>query len=458
MTTFLIFCALLLVVALLFVVLPLWRNRVKNNSVVRDAANLEIFRDQIAEMDADLRNGLLTQESYEQGKRELQARLLDEVKETEAAAPVSRSHKALMIAVIVLMPVVAGVIYWNVPRMHLFDASGNSIMDPDDKEKLASFKPSVFWQRNSGGAQDDAANPMSSNPQIEALEQRVEKNPQDPDSLLALARAYMQAGAYQQSANVYNKLTQLIPNEAALWADYADMLAMAGGQVLAGHPTMFINKALALDPNNIKANAMAGAAAMERHDYAAAVKYWEKLQPMVGAEDAEWVGAALQEARAGLARGDKPIDVQPGIPMEGNVGAPMAGAGGGAMGGGEAPAPAASSGKERITGTVTLSDALKSRVGAGDMLFVVAVAESGPPMPLAVMRGQASDLPLKFTLDDSMSMMPQMRLSNFDRVVVKARITKSGEPTAQPGDLQGVSATLKPGTSGVNLVIDTVVK
>ena len=83
---FWILCALIIVIALLFVVLPLWRNTTRNNDVLRDAANLEIFRDQITEMDADLRNGLLTQELYEQGKREIQARLLEEVKATQQSA------------------------------------------------------------------------------------------------------------------------------------------------------------------------------------------------------------------------------------------------------------------------------------------------------------------------------------------------------------------------------------
>lgn len=421
MTTFLIICVLLLAVALLFVVLPLWRNAVKNNDVVRDAANLEIFRDQVAEMDADLKNGLLTQESYDQGKRELQARLLDEVKETQAATPVRRSHKVLTVALAVLLPLLAAGVYWKVGNRDAFA--------PPDVQGMAA---------------------VQNDPAIKDLEDKVEKNPKDTDSLLALARAYASAGAYIKSASIYNKLTQLVPQEAQLWADFADVLAMASGQVLSGHPTMLINKALAIDPNNAKANALAGAAAMERGDYAASIKYWEKLATMVppGSEDAQMVANALQQARAALARGDRPAPVQPGM-------------GPAMMGGGDETQTAsagASSGKERITGSVTLSDALKSKVNPGDMLFVLARAESGPPMPLAVMRKQAGDLPLKFSLDDSMAMAPQMRLSNFDRVVVVARITKSGNPIAQSGDLEGVSATLKPGASDVKLVIDTVVK
>src|SRR5208282_2670806 len=116
MTTFWIICALLLAVAVLFVVLPLWRSTVKENQVLRDAANLEIFRDQIAEMDTDLQNGLLTPELHEQGKRELQMRLLEEVKDTDsAAAALARNpHKAMAIALAVLLPLTAVGLYWKI--------------------------------------------------------------------------------------------------------------------------------------------------------------------------------------------------------------------------------------------------------------------------------------------------------------------------------------------------------
>src|ERR1035437_7979045 len=115
MTIFWIICALLILVALLFVVLPLWRRSTSSNAVLRNAANLEIFRDQIAEMDADLENGLLTLELYEQGKRELQARLLDEVNEDQVAVTKVRNPlKVLAISLAVLMPIASAGLYWKI--------------------------------------------------------------------------------------------------------------------------------------------------------------------------------------------------------------------------------------------------------------------------------------------------------------------------------------------------------
>jgi cytochrome c-type biogenesis protein CcmH len=108
-----------------------------------------------------------------------------------------------------------------------------------------------------------------------------------------------------------------------------------------------------------------------------------------------------------------------------------------------------------LTGSVELSPALASRVAAGDTLFVFARAAEGPRMPLAIVRGSPK-LPFAFTLDDSMAMSPQLKLSAFSQVVVGARVSRSGNATPQPGDLIGQSAAVPPGTSNLRVVIDRV--
>ncbi|MDE2117661.1 MAG: c-type cytochrome biogenesis protein CcmI [Betaproteobacteria bacterium] len=419
MTLFWIICALLLAVALLFVVLPLWRGMGKDNQVQRDAANLEIFRDQIAEMDADLRNGLLTPELYEQGKDELQARLLEEVTAPEGNGNLARRnpHRAMAIGLAVLLSLAAVGLYWK---------TGN--------------RDALLPQAE--GNRADGFGTVRSETALKELQDKLAKNPQDADSLLVLARSYLELERYADSAKAYDKLTQLVPNEAQLWAEFADALAMASGQSLAGQPTLLLDKALKLDPNNLKALALSGSAAMGRGDYPAAIRYWEDVLKQVpkGSEDAKMIASGIQQARDFMAqsKSGKPMTAQP---------AP----------GAEEKKPAAA-GSERITGTVTLSAALEGKARPNDMLFVLARAAEGPKAPLAVVRVQVKDLPLQFTLDDSMAMSPQAKLSNFDKVVVIARISRSGEAFPQPGDLQGVSAVLKPGSSGVKISIDSIVK
>lgn len=415
MTAFWIVGALLLIAALAFVVWPLWRGVKKSNDVVRDAANLEILRDQLAEMDNDLANGLLTQELYDQGRRELQARMLEEVKSTEAAAAAGKPLKVLALVLVVLIPVGSVGLYWKLGNQNVFL--------PQDKHMSAD---------GFGAVLSDAA--------LKDLEDKLAKKPDNPEGWLLLARSYAQLERWTDSAKAYEKLTTLVPNEAQLWTDYADVMAMVHGQSLVGVPTSLLDKALALDPNNPKALALSGAAAMERGDYPAAVNHWENLLKQLppGSQDAKMIEGGLEQARNFLAqvKGGK-------APMKGQAPASREPEG-------------AAPGKERISGTVTLNPSLKAKADPNDTVFILARAADGPPMPLAVMRKQVKDLPLQFTLDDSMAMSPKMKLSSFDRVVVIARVSKSGNAMPQEGDLQGVSAPIKPGRSGLKVSIDQV--
>ena len=111
-----------------------------------------------------------------------------------------------------------------------------------------------------------------------------------------------------------------------------------------------------------------------------------------------------------------------------------------------------------LRGTVTLSAKVKAQASPDDTVFVFARAAEGPPMPLAVKRARVRDLPLEFALDDSMAMAPGLRLSGFAQVVVGARVSKSGTPTPQPGDLQGMSKPVANDARGVSVVIDSVVR
>ncbi|MBI1175336.1 MAG: c-type cytochrome biogenesis protein CcmI [Sideroxydans sp.] len=421
MTTFWIICALLLVVALLFVVWPLWRHTVKNNEVIRDAANLDIFRDQSAEMEADLANGLLTEELYEQGKRELQARMLEEVKSPEGsgAGQMRNPLKALAVALLVLVPLSAIGLYMKLGNLNAFL--------PQDKHATAE---------GFGAVLSPAA--------LKELQDKLAAKPDDPQGWLLLARSLVEMERYGDAAKAYDKLTQLVPNEAQLWTDYADALAMSNGQSLVGEPTQLLAKALAIDPNNLKALALNGSAGMERGDYPTAIRDWEKLlqlMPNKNSDDAKMVAAGISQARTFLTQiksGKAPMMAQaPAAPSQSKPAVP---------------------GKERITGTVALSAALKGEADPNDTVFILARAAEGPPMPLAVIRKQVRDLPYKFTLDDSMAMAPQMKLSNFDNVLVIARVSKSGNAMPQSGDLQGMSAPLKPGKTGLKISIDQEVK
>jgi cytochrome c-type biogenesis protein CcmH len=110
-----------------------------------------------------------------------------------------------------------------------------------------------------------------------------------------------------------------------------------------------------------------------------------------------------------------------------------------------------------VAGTISLDPALTGRVSPDDTVYVFARAAEGPRMPLAIIRKQVKDLPLTFSLDDSMAMNPNMKLSNFSEVVVGARISKTGNAMPQSGDLKGSSSVIKLGSRDLKIIIDSAV-
>ena len=419
MTLFWMIAAAMMLVAVMVVMLPLWRKTVVSNEVLRDAANLEILRDQSTEMKADLEHGLLNQESFEQGQRELQVRLLEEVKPTQSvvAKPASPS-KILALVLMVLIPLASVALY----------------------SKLGSSKALSPQQEEVGVA--DGFGIIRSEAALEELEQRLTKFPENPDGWLQLGRSYSEMKRYGDATRAYAKLVELVPNEAQLWTDYADAYAMNNGQTLMGEPTKFLNKALALDANNTTALALSGSADMERGDYVSAITHWQKLIALLPPEypDLQLIKDGVKQAREFLAvqKGGKAKLAQ--LDKQQPVGD-----------------AAVADSALAITGKVSLSPALRSKVSPDDIVFILARAAEGPRMPLAVLRKQVKDLPMEFSLDDTMAMQPQLKLSGFDQVIVVARVSKSGTPMAQSGDVQGTTATIKPGTKGLNIVIDSVV-
>ena len=431
MTGFWIIVALLLAGALLFVIPPLLRGTGRKATASQREVSLQIHRDQLVELQKDRAEGVISQEQYESGKREIERRVLDETASLDAAETTPRSGRWVGAVVALGVPAIALGLY-----LKLGNLDG---LDPAPAAEVAQ------------GEQGDG---HSITPQqIEAMVgQLVEKLKQDPENtedwrMLARANVFMQR--YGEAAKAFAEYTKRVPGDAQALADYADALAMANGRTLIGEPEDIIAKALAADPNNIKALALAGSVEFDKQAYAKAVPHWEKILTLVPPESpiAESMRNGIAEARikGGLPGGVPPLAQGPqaATPMSA---APVA-AGGAAQ---TAPAETGA----RVSGTVTLAPALKGRVSPSDTLFVFARAADGPRMPLAILRKQAKDLPVQFVLDDSMAMTPTMKLSSFPEVIVGARISKSGDAMPQKGDLQGATRPLANRVDKLTIVID----
>jgi len=134
---------------------------------------------------------------------------------------------------------------------------------------------------------------------VEKLAKRLEQNPNDAEGWLMLGRSYISMERFADAAAAYEHVTKLNGNNADAWADYAEALAMANGQRLAGKPTDAINRALQIDPKHQKALDLAGSAAYQAGNYKKAIDYWQKLltQFPAGSEELRTISAQIAKAR-----------------------------------------------------------------------------------------------------------------------------------------------------------------
>jgi cytochrome c-type biogenesis protein CcmH len=353
-------------------------------------------RRQLAQLDELIASGVLSGETV----RAQRERLLREIADPVVGATEARPSRRLIagITAFVLAFGVAGYAWHG-------DHEGWSAGPGDAARAAAESAPA------------DAA-------QIEAtlakLAEALKARPDDAVGWAMLARSYAALGRAAEALPAYKRVLELKPRDAQALADYADALAVVNNGSLDGEPEKLVLQAIGFDPVNLKALSLAGMAAFNRADYGKAVMYWERAVQASAPDSgfAAQLQGALAEARK-------------------RSGAPVA-----------AAAASAS-----VSGEVVLSAALKAQAAPTDTVYVFARAVQGPKMPLAILRLQVKDLPARFTLDDSLAMSPAAKLSSASQVIVGARISRSGNPLPQPGDLQGFSAAVPLGATGLRVEI-----
>ena len=424
MTLFWVIAVLLVGVALAFLITPLVRNRPSaDSSASRDSASLAVFRDQLAELDADLAAGTIDRDQWEAARADLQRGLLEDASAPAAAAPAAPAtrSKAAAIVVAIAVPLVAVGIY-----LVLGNPQG---LDPS-KVSAAQGAPHGLTQDQIEGM-------------VARLADHLKSNPDDAEGWVMLARSYTAMGRFPEAAAAFAKAEAKLPPNAELLADYADSLAMAQGQSLLGKPEALIQRALQADGNNLKALALAGTVEFEKQNFSKAIDYWKRMLPLLPADSemGNSVRSSIKDAEDKLG------------------GAPSAALAQAGQNGKAKASTATGAAKDaRLSGTITLAPALSARAAPDDTVFVLARPAQGSRMPLAAVRVKVKDLPLKFSFDDSMAMNPSAKLSDFSEVVVAARVSKSGNVMPEPGDLEGVSKPVHPGTSGMNVQIANEIK
>jgi cytochrome c-type biogenesis protein CcmH len=439
MILFWLVAALMVALVFAFLLPPLLRNRASAAAPVsRSASNLAVFRDQLAELEADIANGTISREQSEAARAELQRGLLEDVSspaENVRAAP-NRSWAAV-IAVAVTVPLLSVLLYFGV---------GNP----------GGLEPSK-QQAGAQGAPHELS-PQQMEGMLARLAQRMEAEPGNGEGWVMLARSYATIGRWNDAVAAFAKAEALFPEDAQLLADYADTLAMAQGQRLQGKPEALVQRALKADGNNLKALALAGTVGFEKGDFAKAIEHWQRMLPLLppDSEMGNSVRSSIKEAQGKLGGAAKSVVAI--APASTPVSAPATQ--GAASKSATPPAAGATASAKSLglSGTIKLAPSVAARAGPDDTVFVLARPAQGSRMPLAAVRVKVKELPYTFSFDDSMAMSASAKLSDFTEVVVAARVSKSGNVMPERGDLEGVSKPVRPGLAGLVVEISKEVQ
>ncbi len=400
---------LLVVLVLAWSVLRSARAAGKGAERAHVMSHVTVYREQLAELERELVQGSLDQQGFDLSQQELTQRLMEDAPAAAAATeePATARTKLLISLLSLSIPVLAFVIYFFVGTPVALD-------------------PALLAQANG----EEQITPQKLETMAEQLSQRLEKEPKNAEAWVMLGRIQRALARYEQADAALQKALALERNDDVL-IERAEVLAQKNNGSFKGEPWAIINSVLKSDPQNGNALLLAGSAAFSEARFKEALVYWEKVRGLLPATspDGPALAEAIDKARERL-----------GLPPLAPATAGNAPASAGAM-----PKPQ-SDGTERLSGRVVLSPELAAQVSPKDTVFIYANAAEGPRMPLAIIRTTVDKLPYDFVLDDSLAMNPQMKLSQVKSVMVRARISKTGNAMPQAGDFGASVGPVTPGS------------
>ncbi len=413
-------CALALVAVVVAVLArTVWRvSRQPSQAAVDPVrANAQVYREQLAELEREHAQGTLSATEYQQTRDELTRRLLED--EQSVAPPAasqagaSRWVRTTLVGFVVVVPLAALLTYGALGQPAGLDPAAVAQSEPHeglDPKKMAEM--------------------------ADKLQRRMEETPNEVQGWVMLGRVRRAMAQFDAAAQAYAKALALSQDDDVA-IERAEVLAQANNGNFEGEPWQIIQSVLRTHPDQLSALLLAGSASYAEGRYEQALKHWQRARAQMPADAPDL--PALDDA-LGQVRGKLGMAVAAASASSGQ--APRA-----------AAQAAASGTVSRITGTLRLAASLQSKVAPSDTVFIYATPIDGSRMPLAIVRTTVAALPYAFTLDDS-SAMSQTRLSSVGQVTLRARISKTGDAKAQPGDLGVVLTPVKTRAQDVQLTIE----
>ena len=428
LTFFVILCFVFCLIAVAAVAVPLWLGEGnKDDTAARQETILGILRQQADDLEKDLQAGRIDGDEYEEARTELERRVLEETaKDSESeTADQSKLPKILAVVLAIAIPASAVFGYLALGRYNAMDPAFLERMEARQNESAPSVE---------GHSQSDMMET------IDRLRQRVKDDPDDAQSWYMLANVLSQVGRYAEALDAFREVDRIVPNNADVIADMADMTAAVNNKVITTEARNMLLRALEIDPGQWKALALLAIDAWENQRFNDAADYWEKLLVVLPPDfgDANQIRKNIEQARR--AAGEMGEAKQGAEDFKGGEAVPTVQA-----------APVVS-----VSGTVSIDKALADKVKPEDTVFIYARPTTGSKMPVAFLRVTAKELPLRFELTSQMTMaMGATTLADMEEVIVGARISHSGNFMPQDGDLEGeLEKPVKVGAEGLDLVVN----
>ena len=418
--------ALMLLLALAFVLVPIIRRHHNDRDELRNNINIHIHKEHLQELENDFEQGNIDEEEFNSAKHELERNLLSDITETEEDKDqtVTRISFKTIIPIVVVFPVFVIVTYLMLGDIDMVSVQPGEKVQQSNQDTMHSIEGMV-------------AN----------LSARLQEQPDDGEGWQMLGRSYLVMAKFQDAVNAYRNARKYIGDDSQLLADYAEALILANNNNVTDEAANLIDLSLQANPDEPKALWMAGNASYERGDIIETLHYWEQLLNVLppGSDESKSVKENINQVKqnAGMITSGKDIAASEDL-ISGSDSR-------------EAVSEAIETTPVVIDVHVNLDSALLENASPEDTVFIFARASEGPRMPLAIVRKQVKDLPVKVTLDDSMAMSPGMGLSKFKQVVIGARVSKNGDATPRSGDLSGSSSAIQLSeVTGVKITIDQI--
>ena len=440
MTELLMFLAVTLGMALCVAGVVVWvllRQGPVVTSASQSQANVKVYREQILDLDREHANGHLSDAEWQQSRDELSVRLLQDtaVEDEPQVITQAQSWRTAVVVALVFPISALGLYIWlGAP------------------EAISPMPPASALAE---AATEQAAAP-NLDQIVENLASKLQADPNNLEGWVLLGRTHRSMGNLDAALSAFDRALKLNADDELILAR-AEVLAAKNQGRFDGEPWRVIREVLQRDPQNYGALLLAGSASYANNRYADALEFWQRARLRLSADhpDVPNLIEAMSTVQTKLKNPASPSSTPAAQSAQGAVPAQGSAASGAAPAAAVASAAGGAASALNVSGQVRLSAALKSQTSPTDVVFVYAVPANGERMPLALLKTTVAQLPLSFTLDDSSAMLPDRKLSGASQVLVKARISKSGNAIPQSGDWEGSLGPVKVGATGLDLEIKT---